>query len=82
MDEQDRYLTPQEVCDLLPTLGLTVRALADWRHVGRGPVYSRLCGKIRYKLSRIREWERECEQVSTSTPLSKSKPRSQANAGV
>lgn len=52
--QSERVLTPQEVATML---GLTPRALRDWRSHNMGPRYYRLNHKTaRYRLEDVREW--------------------------
>jgi predicted DNA-binding transcriptional regulator AlpA len=51
----DRYLSPEEVCQIVP--GMSKGALAQLRFTGKGPKYrAPTPRKILYLESEIREW--------------------------
>lgn len=61
-----RYLSP---ADAASYLGLTERALAEWRRTGRGPKYSRIggtTGRVRYDIEELDRWMAEREYAHTS----------------
>jgi len=61
----EKYLTPAEVCELLP--GMTVQLLNQMRFRGDSIPYIRVSPrKIVYRLSRIEEYLASKEQTGTS----------------
>jgi len=48
---RERYLSPDQVCELVPVL--TKGQLAQWRYLGTGPRYRKLGRKITYVESEI-----------------------------
>lgn len=59
------YLTPQEVSERFGGR-VSVRTLANWRHLGCSPPYRRIGGRILYPLAELEEWERKQTYTSTS----------------
>ncbi len=57
----DRLITPAAVAALL---SMNTQTLAVWRHLGKGPVYIKVEGAVRYRLSDIESWLRH----NTITP--------------
>lgn len=55
-------LTPQEVSE---RWGVSIKTLERWRHLGTGPVYVRLPGKVVYRLEDIETFERHSLRKST-----------------
>lgn len=58
MDKPEVFLTPQE---LVKRWGGTVvtGTLANWRNKNKGPKYTKIGGKVRYRESDIIEYENE-----------------------
>lgn len=52
----DELLTPAQLSGLL---AVPEKTLAQWRHLGRGPQYLKLCGHVRYRMSDVDEWVAE-----------------------
>lgn len=50
---EERYLTPQEVSDLL---GISRRTLERYRNLEGGPAYYRFGSKVRYKIGDLQVW--------------------------
>jgi len=50
MEQQDRYLNDVEAAKLLSA---SVQTLRNWRHVGRGPAYSKKGKMVRYSLKSL-----------------------------
>ena len=49
------YLTPEQVCDLIP--GMTTGALAQLRFKGTGPTYLKpTARKVLYRAADVRAW--------------------------
>ena len=59
-------LTPDEVANLLQ---VTVTTLQNWRYTGRGPVFSRVGGIIRYTRHDVNRFVSESRQSITGQPL-------------
>jgi hypothetical protein len=53
-----------------PILGTTPQALQHWRRMGRGPRYLRTIGRIRYRVSDLKEFLNRCtvETVDSRQP--------------
>lgn len=61
----DRYLSPQEVCELIP--GMTPAKLAKLRHAGTGPTFKKPTVKtVVYRESEITAWLEGTSRTSTS----------------
>ncbi|MFJ2544377.1 helix-turn-helix transcriptional regulator [Microbacterium sp. NPDC087589] len=55
MAPEANYLTPQQVCDLIP--GMTVGGLAQLRFKGTGPTYLKpTARKVLYRPADITDW--------------------------
>ncbi|HEX5676759.1 MAG TPA: helix-turn-helix domain-containing protein [Alcanivorax sp.] len=50
------YLTPKEVSDRYKG-SITVKTLANWRTKKSGPKWTKIGGKILYRLDHILKWE-------------------------
>jgi len=50
MEQQDRYVNDVEAAKLLSA---SVQTLRNWRHVGRGPAYSKKGKMVRYSLKSL-----------------------------
>jgi hypothetical protein len=48
--EQDRYVSDVEAAKLLSA---SVQTLRNWRHVGRGPAYSKKGKMVRYSIKSL-----------------------------
>jgi len=60
----DRALKPTEAAFIT---GFSVKTLANWRVLGRGPPYRNVNGRVRYLLSSTQNWlHSHREQRSTS----------------
>lgn len=57
-DKTEVFLTPQE---LVKRWGGTVvtGTLANWRNKGKGPTYTKIGGKVRYRESDVIKYEQE-----------------------
>ena len=65
----EQFLSPQEVCDLIP--GMSKQLLAQMRFRGDSIPYVRVSPrKIVYRLSRVEEYLTAREQTSTAQNLS------------
>jgi len=60
-----QYLTPNQLSDRLAGR-ISVRTLANWRCLGIGPKFTRLGGRIAYKLSEVEAWESKNTVSNTS----------------
>lgn len=60
------YITPAEVCALVP--GLTVGQLAQMRYTGQGGLkfYKPTARKVVYKRSEVLEWVENSARLSTA----------------
>ena len=56
MDKE--YLTPSELVARYKSK-ITIRTLANWRSLGISPPYTKIGGRILYRLSDILEWEKK-----------------------
>lgn len=63
--EQRRFLTAQEVSDRYHG-AISVRTLSNWRNLGSGPPFTKVGGRILYRLSDIEKWEDARTVKSTS----------------
>ena len=59
-------LTP---CELANRWKMQSKTLSQWRWSGRGPIYIKMGGNIRYRLSDIEEFEKQKVRHSTSQVL-------------
>lgn len=65
----DTYLSPDQVCEMVP--GLTREGLAQLRFNGTGPRYIKPSPrKVVYSRSAIEEWLTANERTSTREPVS------------
>ncbi len=63
--ELARYLSPDEVCSLIP--GMTRSALAQLRFTGRGPQYRKPTPKtVLYVEAEVRAWVEQSARFGTS----------------
>jgi len=64
---EDRTLTlsPDETAG---RLGLKPTTLANWRWSGRGPLYVKVGGRVRYTVVGLAEWLDDHTRASTSDP--------------
>ncbi|WP_246132504.1 helix-turn-helix transcriptional regulator [Microbacterium mitrae] len=61
----EKYLTPDQVCDLIP--GMTRGGLAQLRFTGKGPVYLKpTARKVVYRESDVIAWLEASERTSTA----------------
>lgn len=61
----DRYMTPDQVCEMLP--GMTTTKLAQLRYLGSGPEYFAPTPRtILYSEERVRAWVEESRRRSTA----------------
>ena len=59
MREFGRTLTPAEAAKLIEKCGgakITTRTMDNWRALGIGPRFIRVCGKIQYPTKFLDEW--------------------------
>jgi DNA-binding transcriptional MerR regulator len=56
MDGGKRFLTPAEVAERYENR-VTVRTLANWRSAGVSPPFTKVGGRILYRLSDLVDWE-------------------------
>lgn len=61
---QKKYLTPEELC-LRWNGVLTAKTLANWRYTGEGPSYTKLGGRIVYRIEAVERYEQERERRLT-----------------
>ncbi|MFJ6002954.1 helix-turn-helix transcriptional regulator [Arthrobacter sp. NPDC092385] len=59
----DSLLTPPALAE---QLGVTERALSEWRITGRGPAFIRLGKTVRYRSATVESWLLSQEHHSTS----------------
>lgn len=59
------FLTPSELVQRYNGK-VTVRTLANWRSAGISPPFTKVGGRILYRLDEIENWERNRTVVSTS----------------
>ena len=50
------YISAKEV---ERALGISEKTLANWRSQGRGPIYYKLGGKVRYEVSDLEDWAKK-----------------------
>lgn len=66
----DRYLSPKEVCELVP--GMTETLLSQMRFRGDGPPFIAASPKKRvYAESSLRTWLTSRERTSTREPMTR-----------
>lgn len=53
-----KYLTPHEVVDRYQKQ-ISTRTLANWRSQGIGPPFSKIGGRILYRLDLVEQWEQK-----------------------
>lgn len=58
-----RHLTQNE---LSRRLGVSEPTLERWRSIGIGPIFLKLAGRVRYRLSDVVTYEESCLRASTS----------------
>lgn len=64
----DKYLSPEQVCDLIP--GMTKGALAQLRYTGGGPQYRKPTPKtVIYRESDVLAWIEASAHQRTDTPI-------------
>ncbi|MGN6221689.1 MAG: helix-turn-helix transcriptional regulator [Microbacterium sp.] len=51
---QHEFLSPAQVCELLP--GINPHTLAMWRYRGRGPKFHKMGRVVLYALDELNEW--------------------------
>lgn len=61
---RERYLSPEQVCELVPVL--TKGQLAQWRFLGTGPRYRKLGRKIIYVESEVIEFVESTARYGTA----------------
>ena len=61
-----RFLSPEQVAELLP--GVTKNTLAMWRYEHKGPRYYKLGRKVVYALDEVEAWIAS-SGVETSLPI-------------
>jgi hypothetical protein len=59
------FLTPSELVDRYNGK-VTIRTLANWRSAGISPPFTKVGGRILYRLEEIEAWERNRTVSSTS----------------
>lgn len=52
----DGYLTPTELASRWKDL-ITLKTLANWRSQGDGPAYTKIGGRVMYRLFDVIKWE-------------------------
>jgi predicted DNA-binding transcriptional regulator AlpA len=61
----DRYLSPQQVCEIIP--GMTKGSLAQLRFMGKGPRYRKPAPKtVVYRESEILAWVESTSRYGTA----------------
>lgn len=61
---RERYLSPDQVCEMLPVL--TKGQLAQWRFQGIGPRYRKLQRKVIYVESEVIAWVESTARSGTA----------------
>lgn len=64
-DTEDIFITPEELVSRYKGR-ISVKTLANWRTKGGGPDYTKIGGKIMYRMDAIIEWERHRTFASTA----------------
>jgi hypothetical protein len=54
VDMPEDYMTPEDICDLVP--GVTINTLAIWRHYRRGPDFVQVGRRVFYQRDVVRQW--------------------------
>jgi len=62
---RDMFLTPAQLAARWGG-AVSVRTLANWRSVGKGPRYVKIGGRVRYRLSDVEAYEKARSVRSTS----------------
>lgn len=70
-------LTDKEVSALL---GVTVAALAQWRHRGQGPAFVREGRWIRYRRSDVDAWVSHCADLTRARTMAHAERKASADA--
>jgi DNA-binding transcriptional MerR regulator len=65
MLQERLFLTPSELVERYNGK-VTVRTLANWRSAGISPPFTKVGGRILYRVSDIEEWEKRRTVKSTS----------------
>ena len=52
-----KLLTPEQLVERWSGL-VTIKTLANWRHIGEGPKYTKLGGKVAYPLDDVELYEK------------------------
>ena len=52
------YLTPEQLVKRWAGL-VTEKTLANWRHIGEGPKYTKIGGRVAYPIELIEEYEKK-----------------------
>ena len=60
-----QFLTPEEVSARYGGK-ISVRTLANWRNLGTGPKYTKLGGRVMYRIADLEAWETANTVNSTS----------------
>ena len=55
---ENRFVSEQPAADYL---GLDVTTLRDWRFRGKGPVFARFGRSVRYDISNLEKFAKQCE---------------------
>lgn len=76
-DPGSDLLTDKEVSAIL---GVTVAALAQWRHRGQGPVFVREGRWIRYRRSDVGAWVSRCADLTASRAKAHAERKASADA--
>lgn len=64
-DTEDVFITPEELITRYKGR-ISIKTLANWRTKGGGPDYTKIGGKIMYRLSAITDWEKLRTFASTA----------------
>ena len=46
---------------------ISVKTLANWRSIGRGPAYTKIGGRVLYSLLDVQDWEAQ-RQITPNVP--------------
>jgi len=66
--DHDRYLSPEEVCELIP--GMSKGNLAQLRFTGKGPKYRKPTPKtVVYRESEVIEWIENSARTGTTEDI-------------
>lgn len=63
-DNQPQYMTPQELHERWKRR-VAIRTLSNWRSLGIGPKFTKIGGRILYRLDEVEAWERSRTTDST-----------------